>query len=199
MKKLICLLTCLFSLTLTYANNLPVDSKAPDFKLMDIQGREVQLEKLKGKWVVLEWFNKGCPFVKKHYDSNNMQSLQKKYIDKGVTWITIISSAEGKQGYESDRETAETAKTLKASPTHILRDTDGKIGKAFIAKTTPHMFIISPEQKIVYQGAIDDNSSSDPADIPTSKNYLSSALDEALQGKSVTVKKSKPYGCSVKY
>lgn len=199
MKKLFWVFTCFLAISLTHANNLPVDSKAPDFKLMDVQGKEVHLEKLKGKWVVLEWFNKGCPFVKKHYDSNNMQALQKKYIDKGVTWITIISSAEGKQGYESDKETIETANALKASPTHILRDTDGKIGQAYMAKTTPHMFVIAPDQKIVYQGAIDDNSSSDPADIPNSKNYLSSALDEALQGKNVTVKKSKPYGCSVKY
>lgn len=199
-RNFIRLLLCLALLSFNiFADNLPVDSIAPGFKIKDINGSEVSLDQYKGKWVILEWFNKGCPFVKKHYESNNMQTLQKKYMDKGVVWIAIISSSERKQGYESDTDTAKTAKDWNSHPTHIIRDVDGKIGRSYIAKTTPHMYIVSPDQKIVYQGAIDDNNSSNPEDIKTSKNYVTMALDEGLAGKNIIVKKSKPYGCSVKY
>lgn len=184
--------------TITFAEVTP-QSVAPDFKLNDLQGKERALSDFKGKWVVLEWFNKDCPFVKKHYGSRNMQGLQKAYTEKGVIWLTINSSAKGKQGHEEPLEAQETIKSLKAAQTYLLADTNGVVGRLYGAKTTPHMFVISPEQKVVYAGAIDDISSSDPADIPKSKNYVALALDAGMANKTVAVASAKPYGCAVKY
>lgn len=192
-------LTLVFLSLNTFADFLAVDSVVPNFKAKDIKGTEVELSKYKGKWVVLEWFNKGCPFVKKHYNSNNMQNLQKKYAEKGVVWITLVSSAEGEQGFENDQDALKTAKDWNATPAHIIREPSGTIGKSFYAQVTPHMYIISPEQKLVYQGAIDDNKSANPEDVKTAKNFVSVALDEAMSGKAVTVKRTRPYGCGVKY
>lgn len=184
--------------TITYAEVAP-QSTAPDFKLNDLSGKERKLSDFKGKWVVLEWFNKDCPFVKKHYGSANMQKLQSTYTGKGVVWLTINSSAPGKQGNETATEALKTKESLKANPSYVLADASGVVGQLYSAKTTPHMFVISPEQKIVYAGAIDDNSSSDPAVIPASKNYVAAALDASFAGKKVAVQSSKPYGCGVKY
>lgn len=176
-----------------------VGKNAPSFSVKDANGKEQKLSDYKGKWVVLEWFNKGCPFVKKHYGSKNMQSLQKTYTGKDVVWFTVNSSAAGKQGHVDAKTALADAKEFGASPTAILLDNDGKVGKAYGAKTTPHMFVINPEQKVVYAGAIDDNDSSNPDVIPKSKNYVAAALDEGMAKKPITVSMTKPYGCSVKY
>lgn len=197
MKNYLCLFFCLFTFN-TFADVMP-DSVAPDFKLQDIGGSEVSLSKFKGKWVVLEWFNKDCPFVRKHYDTKNMQNLQKKYTDKSVIWLSIISSAKGKQGYEENADAIKTKAKEGAHSTYTLVDSKGVVGKLYGAKTTPHMFVISPEQKVIYAGAIDDNSSTDHAVIATSKNYVANALDLAMAKKNVDVKATKPYGCNVKY
>lgn len=184
-----------------FANAAAVPGKAaPDFSVKDAEGKTHSLADYKGDWLVLEWFNKDCPYVKKHYGSNNMQSLQEKYTDKDVKWLTIISSAEGKQGYLTAEEAVKEAKSHKlASSAPFLLDTDGKMGKAYDAKTTPHIFIINPEGVVVYAGAIDDNDSANPAVIPDSKNYVTAALDEALAGKPVSTPVSRPYGCTIKY
>ena len=184
--------------SLAYAEVTP-KSTAPDFKLNDLSGVEHKLSDFKGKWVVLEWFNKDCPFVKKHYGSENMQGLQSAYTKKGVVWLTINSSAPGNQGHETAAEAAKTKEALKSTSSFILQDPKGVVGRMYGAKTTPHMFVISPEQVVAYAGAIDDTPSSDPADISKSKNYVSMALDSAMNGKAVTVASSKPYGCGVKY
>lgn len=173
---------------------------APQFSEVDAAGKTHALADYKGEWLVLEWFNQDCPYVKKHYGSNNMQTLQEKYAAKGVKWLTVISSAKGKQGYlEPKQALAEvTSHNLNASAPFLL-DTDGSMGRAYGAKTTPHMFIINPQGQVVYAGAIDDNDSANPAVIKTSKNYVSAALDEVLAGNQVTVASSRAYGCSVKY
>lgn len=197
MKTAILSSLLLFSLS-AFAEVTP-KSLAPDFKLNDLAGKEHSLSEFKGKWVVLEWFNKDCPFVKKHYGSSNMQKLQKTYTDKGVVWLTINSSAKGNQGYEESADAEKTIKTLKAHQSFMLVDNSGSVGRLYGAKTTPHMFVISPEQKVVFAGAIDDNNSSDPADIPAAKNYVKAALDAGMANKPVAVAAAKPYGCAVKY
>jgi peroxiredoxin len=184
-----------------FANAAAVPGQAaPDFSVKDAEGKTHALADYKGDWLVLEWFNKDCPYVKKHYGSNNMQDLQKKYADKDVKWLTIISSAQGKQGYLTAEDAVKEAKSHKlASSAPFLLDTDGKVGKAYDAKTTPHIFIINPEGVVVYAGAIDDNDSANPSVIPDSKNYVTVALDEALAGKPVSTPVSRPYGCTIKY
>lgn len=172
---------------------------APDFSLQGAAGKTVKLSDYKGKTVVLEWLNHGCPFVRKHYDSNNMQSLQKKYTEKGVVWLSIISSAEGKQGFV-DAKTAATEKASnKSLASDVLLDPKGATGQMYEAKTTPHMFVINPAGKVVYQGAIDDKASADQADVKTAKSYVAAALDSTLSGKPVTIAQTKSYGCGVKY
>lgn len=172
---------------------------APTFEVKDANGKVQKLSDYSGKWVVLEWFNKDCPYVKKHYGSGNMQNLQKTITGKGVTWLTVNSSAKGKQGYTDAPESLKVAKERNAVPTAILLDSDGKVGKAYGAKTTPHMYVIDPKGVVVYAGAIDDNDSSDPKVIEKSKNYVTAALDAAMNGKKVETASSRPYGCSVKY
>ena len=176
-----------------------VDQKAPEFSLAGIDGKTYKLTDFKGKYVVLEWNNVDCPFVKKHYASGNMQALQKKYTDKGVVWLTICSSAEGKQGYYEPAAMQEKAKDGKFSSTAYLRDADGTVGRAYGAKTTPHMFIVNPEGVLIYAGAIDDKPSPDPKDIASASNYVASCLDESTAGKAVVAKSTTPYGCGVKY
>ncbi|MCP8899860.1 thioredoxin family protein [Gilvimarinus xylanilyticus] len=173
---------------------------APDFSETDAAGDTHTLTDYEGEWLVLEWFNKDCPYVRKHYGSDNMQSLQEKYTAKDVNWLTIISSAEGKQGY---LEPAEAMAEAKAHNMHnsapLLLDPDGSMGRAYGAKTTPHMYIINPEGTLVYAGAIDDNDSANPAVIPDSKNYVVAALDAAMAGEPVEEPSTRAYGCSVKY
>lgn len=201
MKKLISVLASLALIALPTVSlaQAVAGQPAPAFETKDSTGKTQKLSDYKGKWVVLEWFNKDCPYVKKHYGSNNMQKLQKTYTGKGVQWLTVASSAKGKQGHMTADEAKKVFADNKGSPTAVLLDEEGKIGKAYDAKTTPHMFVINPEGKVVYAGAIDDNDSADAAVIAKSKNLVASALDEVLAGKTVTTASSRPYGCSVKY
>lgn len=198
MKKLL-LAALVFGLS-SFAHAAPeVGKPAPAFTLKDAAGKEYSLADLKGKTVVLEWVNFGCPFVKKHYSSQNMQKLQKQAEADNVVWLSICSSAPGKQGNDTpDFAKTESAK-YGAAPSAYLIDADGAVGKLYGAKTTPEMFIINKEGTLVYMGAIDDNNSPDPSVIPDSKNYVKAALDEVSAGKPVTTSSTKSYGCSVKY
>lgn len=173
---------------------------APAFSnLKDINGKAHNLADYKGKTVVLEWVNYDCPFVKKHYGSNNMQDLQRKYTAKGIVWLSVNSSAPGKEGSYSIAEWKQKSAERKVAANAILLDPSGKTGKAYGAKTTPHMYIIDGAGVLQYQGAIDSTRSTDAADIKTSQNYVSAALDELAAGKPVSTKETKAYGCSVKY
>lgn len=197
-NKFIIIFVLLLGVTV-FSQQARLNETAPDFKLKDSNGKEHSLSDFKGKTVVLEWINFECPFVKKHYDSKNMQSLQEKYTAKGVIWLAICSSAPGKQGNFSSEEINKRSKDHNAKFTAYLIDEDGKVGKMYGAKTTPHMFIIDKDGKLVYAGGIDDKASTDVEDVKTAKNYVSAALDELLNGKQVTTQSSTPYGCSVKY
>ena len=177
----------------------PVGSAAPDFSLTDAKGKPHSLAQYKGKYVVLEWFNPECPFVKKHYGSGNMQKLQEEYTSKGVAWLTIDSNAPGTEGNLSADTASKVTTGWKTQQTALLLDPEGKAGRAYGAKNTPNMVVINPEGKIVYEGAIDSKATPNPADIPNSTNYVKVALDELLAGKPVTTSTTKPYGCSVKY
>jgi hypothetical protein len=176
-----------------------VGESAPDFTLPDSNGTSHTLSDYAGKIVVLEWLNHGCPFVRKHYNSGNMQKLQKMADEKGIIWFSIISSAPGKQGYCTPTQANEITREKNASPAAVLLDPEGAVGKMYGAKTTPHMFIIDKEGRLVYNGAIDDIRSTNVDDLVQAKNYVRMALDELLAGKDVSVKTSQPYGCSVKY
>lgn len=176
-----------------------VGAPAPDFKGTDTKGVAHNLSDFKGKWVVLEWHNEGCPYVKKHYGGNNMQQLQKEWTGKGVVWLTVISSATGQQGYMEPAQADAYFAQQSASASAVLLDPTGQIGKLYEAKTTPHMFVISPDGVLVYNGAIDDKPTSNKADLATAINYVSAALSEGMAGKAVTVPTSRPYGCGVKY
>jgi peroxiredoxin len=176
-----------------------VGEAAPDFALTDSKGAKQSLSSFKGKWVVLEWVNYECPFVQKHYGSGNMQKLQKDYTVKGVVWLSVNSSNVGKQGYFAPAEIENRSKQWGAAQSAYLIDTDGTVGRQYGAKTTPHMFVIDPTGKVVYAGGIDDKPSTDKADITTARNFVKTALDEAMAGRPVTTTTSAPYGCSVKY
>lgn len=196
----------LFSLIAVFAvypaissGNASVGKPAPAFSLKDTNGKAHSLAELKGKFVVLEWVNYDCPFVRKHYDSGNMQKLQKEFTAKGVVWLSINSSAPGKQGCFPAEKVNALLKEKTSHPSAYLLDTDGQVGKLYGARTTPHMFIINPEGQLIYNGAIDDKPSANPGDIASAKNLVRAALDEAMAGKAVTVAASQPYGCSVKY
>lgn len=176
-----------------------VDKPAPDFSLTGIDGKTYKLSDYKGKYVVLEWNNPDCPFVKKHYNSGNMQALQKKYTDEGVVWLTICSSAKGKQGYYEPAALVDMTKEKKCASTAYLRDPAGTVGREYGAKTTPHMFVINPEGALIYAGAIDDKPSVDPKDIKSATNYVAACLNESMAGKPVATSSTTSYGCSVKY
>ncbi len=176
-----------------------VEQKAPDFTLKSADGKTHRLADYAGKTVVLEWVNFGCPFVRKHYDSKNMQTLQQTYTDSGVVWLSICSSAPGKQGHYDGTALGAQLKKEGAVPTAYLVDADGKVGRAFGARTTPHMFVINPAGSIVYAGGIDDIRSANVADIPKATNYVAAALDALFTGGQIAQSSSAPYGCSVKY
>jgi peroxiredoxin len=183
-----------------YASDVPpVGSAAPEFSLPDANGKTHSLSEYKGKYVVLEWFNPECPFVKKHYGSGNMQKLQQEYTGKGVVWLTIDSNAPGTEGNITAEEAQKISASWKTHQTALLLDPEGKAGRAYGAKNTPNMVVIDPDGKIAYEGAIDSKATPNPADIPSSTNYVKAALDESLTGKPVTTSHTKPYGCSVKY
>ena len=176
-----------------------VGQPAPAFTVSDATGKPVSLADFKGKHVVLEWVNPGCPFVMKHYSSTNMQGTQKEATAKGVVWLAVSSTAPDASDYKKPAELARWMQGQKAAATATLMDDDGKVGKAYGARTTPHMYIVDPAGTLVYAGGIDDKPSSKASDIPTSKNYVKAALAETLAGKPVTQASTKPYGCSVKY
>lgn len=176
-----------------------VGEAAPDFTATDINGKTVKLSDLKGKNVVLEWTNSECPYVVKHYSSGNMQKTQKEAIGKGVEWISINSSAPGRQGNVTPEQEKEILTKNEAAPSTVILDQDGKIGKAYDAQTTPHMFVIDKEGKLAYAGAIDDNPSPKAEDAATAKNYVLAALNDIEAGKPVETPTSQPYGCAVKY
>ena len=176
-----------------------VGSPAPNFTATDSHGQTHTLSEYRGKYVVLEWHNQGCPYTKKHYVSGNMQSLQKEWTAKGVVWFTVISSAPGQQGYVTDAEENAYLAEMHAAPTAVLMDPEGKLGHLFSAKTTPEMYVIDPEGKLIYEGAIDDHATPDPSDIRGADNYLNDALMEAMSGKPVAHAYTRSYGCSVKY
>ncbi len=176
-----------------------VGEPAPDFTGTDSHGKTVRLADLKGKFVVLEWHNDGCPYVGKHYGSGNMQRLQREWTGKGVVWLTVISSAPGEQGYVTADRANAYFKEKTAAQTAVLLDPKGTIGRLYDARTTPHMFVIDQKGTLVYNGAIDDKPTTDRADVPGANNYVSAALTEAMAGKPVTKATSRPYGCNVKY
>src|SRR5881392_3389420 len=198
-KLLTALLTLAASTALFAADSPAVGTAAPDFSLADSKGKTQTLSQYKGKHVVLEWFNPECPFVKKHYGSGNMQKLQEEFTGKGVVWLTIDSSAPGLEGNLTAEQANAKIAEWKAHSSALLLDPDGKAGRTYGAKNTPHMFVINPEGKIVYEGAIDSKASPNPSDIASSTNYVKIALEESLAGKTVSNANTKPYGCSVKY
>lgn len=189
-------LTAVFGLS-AYAAR--VGSPAPAFTGTDTHGQTHSLSDYRGKFVVLEWTNRDCPYTKKQYDNGNMQALEKKWTAKGVVWLTILSSAEGEQGYMTAADENAWIARVHAAPTAAILDSSGTIGHEYEAKTTPHMFIIDPSGKLIYEGAIDDHPTTDVSDVPSSKNYVSAALTQAMSGQPVAVTYTRPYGCSVKY
>jgi len=183
----------------TAAMAAKVGEPAPNFTATDSNGKTHSLAAYHGKFVVLEWHNQGCPYTQKHYNSGNMERLQKEWTQKGVVWLTVISSAPGTQGYVTADQENDYMRRMNAAPTAALLDPAGDLGHLYGAKTTPHMFIINPDGVLIYDGAIDDKPTSDAADIATSHNYVSLALSEAMAGRPVNTPTSRPYGCSVKY
>ncbi len=176
-----------------------VGQATPDFTGTDTYGRVHHLSDYRGKFVVLEWQNRGCPYTRKHYESGNMDRQLKQWTSRGVIWLTIISSAPGKQGYMTAPQANEYFRQMNASPTAILLDPAGVIGHLYDAKTTPEMYIIDPHGRLIYEGAIDNRPSPDPESVDGATNYVQLALTEALSGKPVSTPVTRPYGCSVKY
>ncbi len=181
------------------SNQANVGEQAPDFTLEAADGETYSLSDLEGKYVVLEWLNFECPFVGKHYGSGHMQELQKTYTDKGMVWLSIVSSAPGKQGYYPPEEMVAQKKKHNGNMTAILMDPDGKVGKTYGATVTPHMYVISPEGELLYRGGIDDRPTTDEADIKGATNYVEKALTAAMNGEEVSPKRAEPYGCTIKY
>jgi peroxiredoxin len=178
--------------------NAPPGSPAPGFTVTDLTGKPVNLADYKGKTVVLEWHNFGCPFVQKHYRSGNMQALQKKYAND-VVWLAVSSTSRTASDYYEPAAISAQLKSFDARPADFLMDEPGAVGRAYGAKTTPHMFIIDAKGNVVYNGAIDDRRSTDVADVKIAKNYVAAALDEIKAGKPVSTPSTTPYGCNVHY
>ncbi|HEY8573946.1 thioredoxin family protein [Phenylobacterium sp.] len=176
-----------------------VGQPAPAFQAVDFNGKTRSLAEFRGKTVVLEWTNNGCPYVQKHYNSGNMQSLQKQATAEGVVWLTIISSAPETQGYLTGPQAKAWKTKAGAASTTVLLDPTGKVGRAYDARTTPHMYVIDKAGKLVYMGGIDDKPTANPESLKDAKNYVKAALSDVKAGRSVAVATSRPYGCSVKY
>lgn len=181
------------------AADLEPGSPAPDFTLPDTDGQIHTLSAYEGKVVVLEWTSPDCPFVKKHYDSRNMQSLQAQFKARGVVWLSVCSSAPGKQGHSSAADWNAILETTGSRASALLLDPEGRTGRAYGAKTTPHLFVIDAQGRVAYHGAIDDKPSTKASDIPEARPYLAEALEAVLAGIPVPVARTTPYGCSVKY
>ena len=199
MKKILLTTTLVLSLAFLARAEVEIGESAPDFTLKDSKDNPQKLSAFSGKFVVLEWLNADCPFVKKHYSGGNMQKLQKEYTAKGVVWLSMISSAPGNQGHRTGPQADADTKDKNATPTAVLLDPSGSVGQQYGAKTTPHIFIINPEGKVIYRGAIDSIRSANSEDCGKAENYVRQALDAALAGKPVPIQDTKPYGCSVKY
>lgn len=199
MKIKILSLLLLSLLATTSVNN---GDTAPSFTLLNQDNKTVSLDEFKGKKIILEWTNHDCPFVKRHYDTTNMQTIQKDMTDNEIVWLSIISSAEGKQGHVSKEQAKELTLKRNAHPTHVLLDTKGNVGRMFSAKTTPHMFVIDELGKVRYQGAIDNLGNTGAlfsTDLSKAKNYVKNAVNQLMSGEEVKDKKTRPYGCSIKY
>jgi peroxiredoxin len=181
-----------------HAQPLP-GSAAPAFTLTDVTGKRVQLADFRGKYVVLEWNNPSCPFVQKHYESGNMQALQKRFTSANVAWLTINSTAMSHREFRQPADLAAWMKESGGAPTALMLDPDGKVGHAYDARATPHMYVIDPKGTLIYAGAIDDKRSTNPADVKTAKNYVVAALDDAMAGHPVGIGHTQAYGCTVKY
>lgn len=176
-----------------------VGQPAPDFTLPDTKGETHSLEDYRGEWVVLEWLNYGCPYVQKHYRTGNIPSQQEKWRDEGVVWLAIVSSAPGKQGYYEPAAMNEKSAKWGNNATAVLLDPEGDVGRAYEARTTPHMFVIDPEGSVVYMGGIDDVPTARDEDLERATQLVDRALTEAMAGEPVSQPTSQPYGCSVKY
>jgi peroxiredoxin len=176
-----------------------IGQPAPAFTTVDSTGKPVSLADFKGRHVVLEWVNPGCPYVQKHYNSGNMLATQKAATSKGVTWLTVSSTAKDAGDYQAPKELAAWIQSKNGAPSATLIDESGRIGRAYGARTTPHMYLIDPQGKLLYAGAIDSKPTSNPADIATATNYVNQAVGEALAGKPVSQPTSRAYGCSIKY
>jgi len=196
MRNLFICITLLYS---SFIWSLDIGEKVQNFELLNEHGKKVSLKNFAGKNIVLEWLNHGCPFIKKHYSVNNMQKTQAYAKSKGFVWLSIISSAKGKQGHSDPAKALADMKRVKSNADHVLLDFDGAVGQMFEAKTTPHMFILSKDSLLLYQGAIDSISSADPGDIPKAENYIKSAITAIDKSKEIIPSKTRPYGCSVKY
>ena len=181
------------------ATTAVVGQPAPAFSVSDASGKAVSLADFKGKTVVLEWVNPGCPYVRKHYDSANMQATQKSATGSGVVWLAVNSTAPGHYDYKKPGDMAAWMQSQKAAATHTLMDSDGKTGKAYGARTTPHLYVVDAKGMLAYAGGIDDTPSANPADVKTAKNHVNAALADLAAGKAVSQPVARPYGCSVKY
>ena len=201
MKKFITLTFLIFYFSQFLSSFVENEDSAPEFKLSDSYGNEISLRSFIGKKVVLEWTNHGCPYVAKHYETGNMQSTQEFAKEEEIIWLSIISSAPGTQGYVSSDEANALTITRKASPSHVLFDPTGEVGRIYDAKTTPHMYIINEEGLMKYQGAIDDAGGRGfmSRDLLKAKNYVKESLKEMFTGEEISSPVTKPYGCSVKY
>jgi cytochrome oxidase Cu insertion factor (SCO1/SenC/PrrC family) len=172
---------------------------APAFALVDLSGKPVRLADFRGRYVVLEWTNPSCPFVQKHYVSGNMQALQKRYTAEGVAWLVVNSTAASHPEFVPPAQQAAWLGKQGAAPTAAMLDPEGKVGRAYGARATPHMYVVDPNGTLIYAGAIDDKRSANPADVKTARNFVAQALDEARAGKPVSTASTPAYGCSVKY
>jgi len=206
MKKTILLSTLLIAslavlnmTTETDRSGAVVGEAAPDFSVVDAYGNMHSLSDYEGQYIILEWLNHDCPFVRKHYDGNNMQELQKRYTEEGVVWLSVISSVPGTQGYLEPEQAREITKEKNASPTAVLLDTDSVMGRAYDARVTPHMYIINPDGILEYNGAIDDRPTARVRDLEGARNYVIEAMDALMDGSDVEVRTNTPYGCTVKY
>jgi peroxiredoxin len=181
------------------AASAKVGSAAPTFTLPATTGKSVSLADQRGKLVILEWTNHDCPYVRKHYDTSNMQGLQKETTAQGVIWLTLISSAPGTQGYVTPKQADELTSTRQASPTAVLLDPTGTVGKSYGATNTPHMYIIDKTGTLVYAGAIDDRPTTRRGDVQGAQNYVRAALEDLAAGRAVKMPVTRAYGCTVKY
>lgn len=198
-RKLMPALLLALSMPAFTAAAVKVGKPAPDFELVNQSGDKVSLSDYPGRTVVLEWTNHQCPFVGKHYDSGNMQGLQEKYTDRGVVWLSIISSAPGKQGYLTAEQAAAMTAQQRARRSHLLLDPRGTVGRMYAAKTTPHMYVVDGKGVLQYAGAIDSDPSPQPETIQTATNYIDVVVPQVLAGSKPSYSTTRPYGCSVKY